>query len=345
MKGTGSPVGIYDAKFQMPESIEVDYPTYNATYGRFEVQPFERGYGITIGNALRRVLLASLPGSAITSVRIDGVLHEFTTITGVKQDVTEIILALKGVKVKLKSSQSEKIRMQFKGPLVLTAGMLQKGTTEFEILNPDHIIANLNEDANIGVELVISSGRGYVTAEDNREEDMPIGTIPIDSIFTPVEKVKFSVENTRVGQRTDYEKLILEVWTNGSITPDEAIIQSSKILRDHIQLFINFEVIVTQEELEEETEEDILRIRRLLRRPVDDLDLSVRSANCLKEAKIRTIADLVSRSEQEMLKYKNFGRKSLNELGEILEEHGLHFGFDIDRYLNSDAPVETTEEI
>lgn len=323
--------------FQMPESIDVDHTTYSTTYGKFIVQPLERGYGTTIGNAMRRVLLASLPGSAITSIRVDGILHEFTTIPGVREDVTEIVLALKGVRVKLLNRQPEKVRLHLTGPLILTAGLLQQSTGEFEVLNPERVIANLNEDADFDLELTMQRGRGYIPAEDNRLPDMPIGTIPIDAIYTPIVKVKYSVENTRVGQRTDYEKLILEVWTDGSITPDDALTYAAKIIRDHIQLFINFEVKPGEEESDVETDEEVLKFRRLLRKPVDELELSVRSANCLKEAKIRTIADLVSKDEAEMLKFKNFGRKSLNELTEILEEHNLSFGFDVDKYLGHES--------
>ncbi len=323
--------------FQMPESIEVDPMSYTTHYGKFIVQPLERGYGITIGNAMRRVLLASLPGAGITSIRIDGVLHEFSTIRGVKEDVTQIVLALKGVRLKLLSRHPEKMRLQLTGPMVFTAGDLQRNTTEFEILNPDHVIANLDEDAEFGFEFTIGHGRGYVTAEENRDPNMPIGTIPIDTIFTPVEKVKYTVENTRVGQRTDYEKLNLEIWTDGSITPDDALTYAGKILRDHIQLFINFEVKPSEDEAEIETDEEVLRIRRLLKKPVDELELSVRSANCLKEARIRTIADLISHDEAEMLKFKNFGRKSLNELNSILQEHNLSFGFDVEKYLGPEA--------
>lgn len=323
--------------FQMPESIEVDHISYSTQYGRFVVQPLERGYGITVGNAMRRALLASLPGAAITAIRIDGMHHEFSTIPGVKEDLTEIVLALKGVRIKLLSRHPEKMRLQLKGPKVFTAGDLKKGTTEFEILNPDHVIANLNDNADFNFEFTIKRGRGYVCAEENRETDMPLGTIPIDSIFTPIQKVKFAIANTRVGQRTDYEKLILEVWTDGSITPDDALTYAGKILRDHIQLFINFEIKPSEDETEVETDEEVLRIRRLLRKPVDELELSVRSANCLKEARIRTIADLVYREESEMLKFKNFGRKSLNELNAILAEHNLSFGFDVEKYIGPET--------
>jgi DNA-directed RNA polymerase subunit alpha len=329
--------------FQMPDSIEVDHATYSSNYGKFFIQPLERGFGITVGNAMRRVLLASISGAAITSMRVDNILHEFSSIPGVKEDVTDIILALKKVCVKTLDSHTVKARLHLEGPIVFTAGMIQGNSTELEILNPDLVIANLNEDANFNIELTIESGRGYVPSEDNRNQDTPIGTIPLDAIFTPIERVNFSVENTRVGQRTDYEKVILEVWTDGSITPDDALTYAGKIIRDHIQLFINFEVKPSTDDSSVETDEELLKIRRLLRKPVDELELSVRSANCLKEAKIRTIADLVSKDESEMLKFKNFGRKSLNELNEILLENGLDFGFDVEKYLGSEARRKTSQ--
>lgn len=328
--------------FQMPESIEVDYSTYSTSYGKFTIQPLERGYGITMGNSLRRVLLSSLPGAAITSIRIDGVLHEFSSIPGVREDVTEVIMALKGVRFKLLSRYPERVRLELKGPKTFTANDLQVQNTEFEVLNPDHVIATLNEDADFRCELTIKSGRGYIPAEENRQAESNIGVIPVDSIYTPVVRVRYNVENTRIGQKTDYEKLILEVWTDGSITPDDAIIAAGKLLRDHVQLFVNFDA--KQEEEKGETDEDLLRIRRLLRKPVDELDVSVRAANCLKEAKIRTIADLVSREENDMLAFKNFGKKSLNELAEILAEHGLSFGFDVEKYLGKDARPRPSQQ-
>jgi DNA-directed RNA polymerase subunit alpha len=337
MSLTGGPAGMNGQSLQMPESIDVDHSTYSTEYGKFIIQPLERGYGITLGNAFRRVLIASLPGAAITSIRFDNVLHEFSTIPGVKEDLTEIVLALKEVRLKMLSRKLEKVRLHLKGPQTLTAADLQKGSKEFEVLNPEHIIAHLNEDAEFNFEFTVKRGRGYVVADDNRDADTPIGTIPIDAIFTPVDKVKYAIENTRVGQRIDFERLVLEVWTDGSITPDDALSFAGRILRDHIQLFINFDIKPSEDDSGAETDEDVLRIRRLLRKPVDELELSVRSANCLKEAKIRTIADLVSKEEGDMLHFKNFGRKSLTELNEVLSEHGLHFGFDVDKYLGAEA--------
>ena len=322
--------------FQMPETVEIDESTHTETYGRFIVQPLERGYGVTIGNSLRRVLLSSLQGAAIISLKIDGVLHEFSTIPGVAEDVTEIVLNLKQVRFKLLNKKPDKITLHLKGPKEFTARDIQIGNNDFEILNPDHHIATLNRDAEVKMEIQIRKGRGYVPAEENRPNDAPIGTIPVDSIFSPIRNVTYTIENTRVGQRTDYEKLIMEIWTDGSITPDDALTYSARILRDHIQLFINFDIKPDREGDEEDIDEETLHIRKLLRKPVEELELSVRSANCLKEARIRTIADLVRREEPEMLKFKNFGRKSLVELNEILKTKGLHFGMDVDRYLSSD---------
>ncbi len=321
--------------FRMPEGIELDEATYTNTYGKFVVQPLERGFGVTIGNALRRVLLSSLPGAAITSVRFEGVLHEFSTIPGVVEDVAEIILNLKQVRFKLINKRPDKVVLELTGPREIKAIDLQNGTTDFEILNPDLHIATLNEDANFRAEFKIGRGKGYVTAEENKLPDQPIGTIPIDAIYSPVTRVGFKVENTRVGQKVDYERLILEIETDGSITPDDALTYAGKILKDHILLFINFDIEPEQEE-SPEIDEEVIRIRKLLKMSVDELELSVRSHNCLMAANIKTIGDLVRRDEQEMLKFRNFGRKSLSELTKILEEKGLYFGMDVDKYLKSE---------
>lgn len=321
--------------FQMPEAVEIDESTHTDTYGKFIVQPLERGYGVTIGNSLRRVLISTLQGAAIVTIKIDGVLHEFSTMAGVSEDVTEMILNLKGVRFKLLNKKPDKIYVQLKGPKEFTARDLQIGNNDFEILNPDHLIATLNSEAELKMELAIKKGRGYVPAEENRPSDAPIGTIPLDAIYSPIRNVTYTIENTRVGQRTDYEKLILEIWTDGSITPEDALSNAGRILRDHIALFISFDMKPEKED-DEDIDEETLQIRKLLRKPVEDLELSVRSANCLKEARIRTIADLVRRDESEMLRFKNFGRKSLVELNEILKTKSLHFGMDVDKYLSVD---------
>lgn len=321
--------------FQMPEAVEIDESTHTDTYGKFIVQPLERGYGVTIGNSLRRVLISTLQGAAIVTIKIDGILHEFTTIPGVSEDATEMILNLKGVRFKLLNKKPDKIYVQLKGPKEFTARDLQIGNNDFEILNPDHLIATLNSESELKMELTIKKGRGYVPAEENRPSDAPIGTIPLDAIYSPIRNVTYTIENTRVGQRTDYEKLVLEIWTDGSITPEDALSNAGRILRDHIQLFISFDMKPEKED-DEDIDEETLQIRKLLRKPVEDLELSVRSANCLKEAKIRTIADLVRRDENEMLRFKNFGRKSLVELNEILKTKSLHFGMDVEKYLSAD---------
>lgn len=320
---------------QMPENVELEDASYSSTFGRFIVQPLERGFGTTIGNALRRVLLSSLPGAAITMIKVDGVLHEFSAIPGVVEDVTQIILNLKEVRFKLINKKPDRVVLELKGPREFRAGDIQNGTTDFEILNPDHHLATLNKGADFKIELRIGRGHGYVPAEENKMPDQPIGAIPIDAIYTPIKNVSYRVENTRVQQRTDYEKLILEITTDGSITPDDSLTYAGKILRDHINLFINFE-IEPEEEEPVEVDEEALRIRKLLKMPVDELELSVRSYNCLMAANIKTIGDLVRRDEQEMLKFRNFGRKSLQELTQILEEKGLRFGLDVDRYLRSE---------
>lgn len=321
--------------FQMPEKVELDEASYTDRYGKFIVQPLERGYGVTLGNLFRRVLLSSIPGAAFSAVRIDGVLHEFSTIKGVKEDVAEIILNLKKVRLKLLNKRPERVIISLKGPMEFTAGYIQKFTTDFEILNPDQHIALLNDEADFTMELRVARGYGYVPAEENKPLEQTIGLIPIDSIFTPILNVRYTVENVRVGQKTDYEKLILEVETDGSITPDDALNFAGKIIKDHVQLFINFEV-ETEEEEAPQIDEEILRIKKLLKMSVDELELSVRSHNCLKNANIKTIGDLVRLEEQELLKFRNFGRKSLSELHKILEEKGLHFGMDVDKYLKND---------
>jgi DNA-directed RNA polymerase subunit alpha len=319
----------------MPESVELEESSYSSTFGRFIVQPLERGFGTTIGNALRRVLLSSLPGAAITIIKIDGVHHEFSTIPSVVEDVAEIILNLKEVRFKLINKKPDRVILDLKGPHEFKAGDIQNGTTDFEILNPDHHIATLNKGADLKVELRIGRGHGYVPAEDNKLPDMPLGSIPIDAIYTPIKNVSYRVENMRVQQRIDYEKLIMEITTDGSITPDDALTYAGKILRDHVNLLINFDIKPEIDEEPVEVDEEALRIRKLLKMSVDELELSVRSYNCLMAANIKTIGDLVRRDEQEMLKFRNFGRKSLQELTQILEEKGLRFGMDVEKYLGN----------
>ena len=306
-------------------------------YGRFVVEPLERGFGITLGNALRRVLLSSLQGAAVTAVRIEGVLHEFSTLPGVIEDVTEIILNLKQVRLKLHGDGPKKGVFEMKGKGEVRAGNMTVDP-EIEILNPDLHIATLNRDGDLRMEVEINAGRGYVSADLHAQADRPIGVIPVDSLFSPVTKVNYQVEATRLGQRIDYDKLTLEVWTDRSILPQDAVALAAKVLRDHFNLFIHFEEPI-EEEVEEEVDEEVSRIRKLLDKSVDELELSVRSSNCLRAAEIKQIGELVTKTEPEMLKYRNFGRKSLKEIQDILGEMGLHFGMDVSRYLEHKAPA------
>lgn len=324
---------------KMPDALVLDEASYTNTYGKFSLQPLERGYGVTLGNSIRRVLLSSLPGAAITSVKFSGVLHEFTTIEGVVEDVSEIILNLKQVRMKLLASTPDKIVLSFDGETEWKAEDIQKASNEIEILNPDLHIATLNKNAKFDVELLVGKGTGYVPSNENIVPDQTIGLIPIDSIFTPIKNVKFDVENVRIGDKNDYEKLTLEITTDGSITPDDALTQAAKILRDHVQLFINFDIEQEEEQQVTEKDTETERIRKILTTNVDDLELSVRSHNCLKAANIKTLGDLVRKDESEMLKFRNFGRKSLAELMDIVENYGLEFGMDVDKYLNSE--IET----
>ncbi len=318
---------------QMPERIQLDDATRSATFGRFIVQPLEKGFGTTIGNSMRRVLLSSLPGYAITAIKVDGVQHEFSTIPGVVEDVPDMILNLKQVRLKLVNKKSNRVIVALKGPKDFTAKDIQEASPDVEVLNPNLHIATLNADASFELDLRIGRGIGYVVAEENKAADQPVGVIPIDSIFSPIRNVRYVVEPTRVGQQTDYEKLTLEVETDGSITPEDAMAYSGKILRDHIQLFINFDTEPEAEKVESEMDAEFARIRKVLLTPVDELELSVRSHNCLRAANIKTIADLVRRDEAELLKFRNFGRKSLAELSEIIQVEKLTFGMDVTKYI------------
>jgi len=320
---------------QMPEGVEVEEAS--DTHGRFVVQPLERGYGVTIGNALRRVLLSSLQGIAITAIKIDGVQHGFATIEGVSEDVSDIILNLKEVCFKADEAEEGNLHLNLEGPGEWTASDIDESTADYEVLNPDLHIATLDEGATVNVDLRVGYGRGYVPAEENKREDDPIGVIAIDSIFTPIKNVKYNVKPTRVGQKIDYEQLTIDIETDGSIHPEDALARASAILRDHINFFIQIEEEPEPAQEEQEVDEEVQRIRELLSQPVDELDLSVRSHNCLKAASIKTIGDLVRREEKEMLKFRNFGRKSLQELVEVLDERGLQFGMDVEEYLEEQA--------
>lgn len=323
-----------------PKRLEAEADTLTATYGKFVAEPLERGFGTTLGSGLRRVLLSSLQGAAIVQVKFEGVPHEFSTIPGVKEDATEIILNLKEVRLKAFTDKPKRLRIDRHGPGEVTAGDIQAGST-VEILNPDLHIATLSEGAHLDAELVVKVGKGYVPAERNKDEDMAIGQIALDAIFSPIEKVNLRVEQARVGQRTDYDKLILEVWTDGSVKPDDAVAYAAKILKDQVQVFINFE----EEEEPETASSDSLSTayNSNLDRKVSELELSVRAANCLKAANIRYIGELVGRTDADMLKTKNFGRKSLNEIKDILGTMNLHLGMELHGWTPPEEGLEEEE--
>jgi DNA-directed RNA polymerase subunit alpha len=319
--------------FQMPEKVVMEKA--DDFHGLFEFKPLEKGYGVTIGNALRRILLSSLEGYAITGIKIPGVLHEFSTISGVKEDVTEIILNLKQVRFKKISEVNEsRIVVNVKKQDVFTAGDIAKFTSAYQILNPDFVICNLDSGTNFEIELSIEKGRGYVPAEENKPTEQVFGYIPIDAIFTPIKNVKFSIENTRVEQKTDYEKLVLEIQTDGSIHPEDALKGSANILIKHFMLFsdqtMTFESVKADEE--ETVDEEFLHMRKLLKTNLADLDLSVRAYNCLKAADIKTLGELAALDISDMMKFRNFGKKSLAELEQLIQDKNLSFGMDVSRY-------------
>ena len=301
-------------------TIECIYSTEDPNYGKFVVEPLERGYGTTLGNSLRRILLSSLPGAAVTSVKIDGILHEFSTIPGVKEDVTEIILNLKKLAVRLNGENTKRVIINAVGPKEVTAADII-GDADMEIFNPELHIATLEENATLVMEINLARGRGYVPADQNKNENTPIAIIPVDSIFTPVRKVNFTVENTRVGQVTDYDKLILEIWTDGSIAPEEGVSIGAKIMQEHLALFIELTDSTEGLEIMVEKEED--QKEKALEMTIEELELSVRSFNCLKRAAINTVEELTHRSEEDMMKVRNLGKKSLDEVKNKLEELGL----------------------
>lgn len=313
-----------------PKQLQVEKETLTATYGKFYAEPFERGFGTTLGNSVRRVLLSSLQGAAITSVRIKGVQHEFSSVPGVTEDVTDIILNLKGVRLRLHGADQATIRIIHKGDGVIKASDIMV-PHNVEIMNPDHHIATCGKDAVFEVEMSVKMGKGYVSADRNRDEKAPVGTIPIDAIFSPIIKVNFVVSNARVGQMTDYDKLTMEVWTDGSVKPEDAVAFAAKIIKEQLTIFINFDE-ESEPQHQEEAADDDAKVNENLYRTVDELELSVRSANCLKNAGIKLIGELVSKSEAEMLKTQNFGRKSLNEIKDILTEMGLTFGMRLDNF-------------
>ena len=326
----------------MPKEVVSDQSSATDNYSRFIIEPLERGYGVTLGNSLRRVLLSSIQGAAVVSMRITGTLHEFSTIEGVYEDVTQIVLNVKGIIVRMHSDDPVSLTLKTTQKGKVTAGMFE-GSPDIEILNPDQHICELTDDIEFEMQVDIDSGQGYHVADQNKRDDAPVGTVWVDSLFSPVTKVSYNVENTRVGQKTDYDKLVLEIRTNGSITPEDALSYAAKLLKDHLQLFIHMdEEIMVEEEPEED--EEVVRVRNLLKTRVDELELSVRSSNCLRAANIQTLADLVTKTESEMLKYRNFGRKSLNEIGTLLEQMDLSFGMDISQYMESQKAKAGSKE-
>jgi DNA-directed RNA polymerase subunit alpha len=320
--------------FQKPDKVLMIEA--NDSYGVFEFRPLEPGFGITIGNALRRILLSSLEGYAITNIRIDGVVHEFSTIEGIVEDVTEIVLNLKKVRFKqqIHSEQNEKVNIVIGDQKVFKAGDINKFLSVFQVLNPEEVVCHLDQSVRLSMELTIGKGRGYVPAEENKENNAPIGTIAIDSIHTPIKNVKYSIEDYRVEQKTDYEKLILEVSTDGSIHPKDALKEAAKILIHHFMLFSDEKITLETEEksVTEEFDENTLHIRQLLKTKLVDLDLSVRALNCLKAADVETLGELVAYNRNDLLKFRNFGKKSLAELDQLVDTKGLEFGMNIAKF-------------
>ncbi|MFH1305017.1 MAG: DNA-directed RNA polymerase subunit alpha [Candidatus Omnitrophota bacterium] len=322
-------MGMKLKNFELPKQIIFNEKTYTPTYGQVVAEPFEKGYGVTIGNSLRRVLLSSVEGTAITRVKIEGALHEFSTIPGVYEDVSQIVMNLKGLV----------LRSHFKTPKPIFLSVKKKGEVKakdiktdetVEIVNPEHHIATLTENTTFEVEMRVERGRGYVPSERNKNGDSPAGMIAIDSLFSPVKRVNINVENTRVGHITDYDKLILDIFTNGSMEPKEALLYASNVLQRHLDVFVGIGKLTEEIEEKEEESREKTELRNKLTKPISELELSVRSSNCLADANIRTIGDLVRRKEAEMLKYKNFGKKSLNEINSVLSSMGLHLGLELD---------------
>ena len=319
-------------EFQIPEKVVMERDS--DFYGKFLIRPLERGYGITVGNALRRVLLSSLEGYAFTSIKIPSVDHEFSTVKGVVEDVTDVILNLKGVRLKKVIDGDDKIFVSVRGKSVFTAGDIAKHTNAYEITNPDYVICHLDKNTQFDIELTVGKGRGYRPADENKEPNAPIGEIAIDSIFTPIQNVRFQVEDFRVEQRTDYEQLMVEVTTDGTIDPEHALKEAAHILIKHLMLFSdeNIQLKTTVPEKRKEVDENYLHMRKILKTPLTDLDLSVRAFNCLKAAEVKTLGDLVSYNIADLLKFRNFGKKSLSELEELVAEKGLSFGMDVSKY-------------
>ena len=325
-----------------PEKLEIDKESHTASYAKIVCQPLERGYAMTIGNSLRRILLSSVQGAAITTIKIEGALHEFTTLKDVMEDVSEIILNIKQVSLKLNCEESQTIVIDKKGPGEVTAGDITP-SAYVEVMNPDQKICTLTGDSNFSAEFTVDWGKGYLPAEKQEKEDLLIGQIPIDAIFAPIKRIQYIVTQARVGQRTDYDKLTMEIETDGSVTPENALAYAGKILKDQMSIFINFNEEGAEPEKEDESEDDAPPLNPYLDKPVEDLELSVRSANCLKNAEIYFIGDLAQRSDQEMLKTKNFGRKSLNEIKTLLAEMGLTLGMKFDNWMRPEIHEKKKE--
>ncbi len=323
-----------------PERVQV---SSQPSYGKFVCEPLERGFGITIGNSLRRIILSSLFGAAVTSVKFDSVMHEFSVIEGILEDVSEIILNLKEVRFRVADAEPKSVRVDFSGEGELTASDIISDDGKCEVLNPKHHIATLSDKASLKMEMTVEMGKGYSLAESNKDEDAPAGTIPVDAVFSPIKRVNYVVGNARVGQRTDYDKLTLEVWTDGSILPEDAVAYAAKILKEQMTIFINFDEELEPEQEKQKDEQDIPKFNENLYRSVEELELSVRSANCLKNADINQIWQLVSKTEAEMLKTKNFGRKSLNEIKEVLAEMGLSLGLKLEGFVPPEEDIEEGE--
>ncbi len=322
-------MGIALRSFEIPKKLTGDDETLTGTYGKFVAEPFERGYGVTVGNSIRRVLLSSLEGTAVTSIKIEGVSHEFSSVNGIAEDVTEIILNIKKLVLRSHTRATKTLRIEVNQKQAITAKDIITDDT-VEVINPDLHIATLTKNVPFRMELEVQKGRGYVPAERNKKEGQALGVIAVDSIFTPINKVNFHVEDTRVGQMTDYDKLILEIWTNGSVNPKDAILYASNILQRHLDVFVNFGKLPEEDQIVDTSDEKDEALYKKLAQPVSELELSVRSANCLREAHIKTIGELVKKTEMEMLKYRNFGKKSLTEITNILKEMGIGFGHNVD---------------
>lgn len=318
-------MGIRWKTFETPKRLEVEKSTLTPTYGKFVAEPFERGFGVTIGNALRRVLISSIDGAAVTHIKIDGAMHEFSVVDGVMEDVAQIVLNVKKLVLRYHGKDAKKIVIDVHKKGEITGRDIQADET-LEIINPNQHIATLTKDVKFYMEMEVSRGRGYMPADRNKKDGAPIGSIAIDSIFSPVIKVNYFVEETRVGQMTDYDRLLVEVWTNGAVNPEEAMLYASNILQRHLDIFVNYGELPEEEEEEEEEDKEFLE---LINKPITELELSVRSANCLEAASIKTIGDLIQKSEAQMLKYKNFGKKSLVEIQNILTGMGLQLGMDV----------------